>query len=201
MKTSIKPLLASGLLAIVLSTSTVYASDIVKSRVSKTVAAENVDVAAIKKIMISGNVEVTLVQTTKAKVLYTNDSDVDVSVKKEDDALYIHSKNNQTAKITVYVTDIYRVSASDNAIVKTKDALNLKFLQVFSSDNAKVAINAKTEGIYTVVKGNSELKLTGYSDFHTSIMDKSSKITLEEFSALKTDMSNSSLTAYATVKN
>ncbi len=188
MKTSIKTLVATSLMALAISTSTVYAH----TSVNPTVLASDVKVGSIKKLVISGNVEVTISQAPNSKVLFTNEGSADVSVKKVGNSLYVSAKTYaQGAKITIFVDDIYRIEASGNAVVQTKDVLKLTYLQVFLKDNAKVELNSKTASLYTVIANTSELTLKGATDFYTIQMDRSSKITLDKFVSKKTDMSAS----------
>jgi hypothetical protein len=217
MKTSIKTLLGTGLIAImVLSQSTVYAyNDGTQTGLShstvyanngapqkqKVVMARSVDVTSIQKIIVSGNVLVNIVQVPTSKVLYKNENNANVVVKKINNSLVINGGNAANgAEITVYVANIYRIDASGDAMVQTTGTLNLKNLQVFVKDNAKVEINSKTESLYTVIKDNAELKLQGHSDSHVLTMDKLSKITLENFSAVKTEKSNSDAISFAAMK-
>lgn len=190
MKTSIKSLFATGLIALAFSTSAVYANDALTTKI---VSAKSVDITTIQKVYVSGNVEVTLVQAPKSKTLFTKENNADVYVKTVGNALYIDAKNNntETAKITVYIDDIYRISAAGNAIIETQGVLKLKNLQVFLKDKAVAEINSKTESLYTVVDGEAELKLKGFSNAHAMVMDKLAKVTLEKFDAVKTDVSNS----------
>lgn len=191
MKTSIqtiKTIFATGLMALALTSSTVYANG---PEISKTVSARSVNVAAIKKLVISGNVEVTISQQPKAKSICTNEGNADVSVKKAGNTLYISSKHAQGGKVTIYVDEIYRIEANDNAVIYTSGILNLKYLQVFLKDNASLDLNAKTESLYTVMKNASALTLKGSTDFHTITMEKLARITLDKFTAKKTDMSSS----------
>ncbi|TKC10756.1 hypothetical protein FA048_11330 [Pedobacter polaris] len=188
MKTSIKTLFATGLIALALSTSTVYANNVVSGT---TISASAVNIASVKKLVISGNVEVTISQDPRAKVLYTNDGTGNVSVKKVGSSVYIDSKNNaHDAKITIYVDDIYRIEASDNATVFTNSELTLKYLQVFLKDSAKLELNSKTENLYTSIKNTSKLTLKGATDLYKIDMDKSSRIALEKFNSKKTDMTS-----------
>lgn len=188
MKTSIQSLLATGLMALVLSTSTVYAYE---APTTKAVSAKTADLAAIQKIYVKGNVSVTLVQAPKSKTYFSRENSEDVTVKKVGNSLYIDSKNNiNAAKITVYVDQIYRIDASENAFVDTKDVLNLKNLQIFLKDNAIAEIDSKTESLYTIVKDGAELKLKGHAAFYTMSMDKYAKVTLDKFSSTKTDVKN-----------
>ena len=155
----------------------------------KAVAASAVKIASIKKLIISGNAEVTISQNPKSKTLFINEGNEHVSVKKIGDAIYINSHNY--AKITVYVDDIYRIEASEQAIVRSEKTLNLKYLQVFSKDFAYVNINANTESLFTSIKDQSNLTLKGNTDLYTIDMDKSSRIALQNFKSKKTDMSAS----------
>ncbi|MGF1923114.1 MAG: GIN domain-containing protein [Bacteroidia bacterium] len=197
MKTSIKTLLTTGLLALAVSTSTVYAN----GSSPQIVSATSVDIASIQKIIVTGNVYVTIVQAPKSKFLYQNENNAEVIVKKTSNSLTIDGTNSvNTAEVTVYVDEIYRIDASGSAMVQTKGAFSVKNLQVFVKDHAKVEVNAKTESLYTVIKDSAELKLQGHSDSHVLTMDKLSKITLENFSATKTEKNNSDATALAAVR-
>ena len=198
MKTSIKTVFATGLIALAISTSTVYAT----GPASKILSASAVDISSIQKIIVTGNVSVTIVQAPKSKVLYQNENNTRVSVTKNNTSITIDGGNaTTTGEITVYVDNIYRIDASGNAMVQTKGDFNVKNLQVFVKDHAKVEVNAQTESLYTVIKDTAELKLQGHSDSHVLTMDKLSKITLENFSATKTDKNNTDTTTFAAVRN
>lgn len=186
MKTSIKTLIATSLIALTFSTSNIYANS---ELIPTSVSASAVNISSVKKLKISGNAEVTVVQNSKSKVLYTNDGIESVSVKKIGDAVYITSKHN--AKITIYVDDIYRIEADEDAVVTTENSLTLKYLQVFTKDNAFVTINAKTENLYTSIKDASIISLNGETDLYSIDMDKTSRITLQGFKSKKTDMTAS----------
>jgi hypothetical protein len=186
MKTSIKTLIATSLIALTFSTSNIYANTALKPN---TVSASAVNISSVRKLNISGNAEVTIVQNSKSKVLFTNEGTERVVVKKIGDVVYITSKSN--AKITLYVDEIFRIEAGENAVVTTENPLTLKYLQVFTKDNAYVNINAKTESLYTSIKDQSTLNLKGDTDLYTIDMDKTSRITLQQFRSKKTDMSAS----------
>jgi len=190
MKTSIKTIFATGLIALAtISSATVYAVNPVNET---SVSASAVKISSINKLKISGNVEVTIIQNSKSNVLYTNEGNEDVSVKKVGSSIYVSSKNkNQAGKITIYVDDIYRIEASENASVLANNLLTLKYLQVYITDNAYVKLNAKTENLYTAITGSSKLDLKGSTDLYTINMDKSSKISLNRFQSKQTDMQSS----------
>lgn len=185
MKTSIKTLFATGLIALAISTSA-YASEDLKIT---TVSATAIAPSSIKKLIVSGNVEVTLSQNPKSKVLYTDNGSDEVTVKKVGTSLFISSDKDATdAKITLYVDDIYRIFASENALVRTDDTLVLKNLQLYLSDAAQVELNAKTENLYTSIKNTSKLVLNGSTDLYSVDMDKTSRIGIEKFKSQKTEI-------------
>ena len=186
MKTSIKTLFATGLIALATSTSTVYANTTVSGT---TISASAVKISSVKKLIVSGNAEVTISQNANSKVLYTNEGNGNVTVKKVGDAVYVTSKNN--AKITIYVDDIYRVDASENAVVNNESTLSLKYLQVFLKDFASVDLNAKTENLYTSIKNKANLTLSGDTEIYKIDMDKTSRIALDQFKSKNTDMTAS----------
>jgi hypothetical protein len=103
--------------------------------------------------------------------------------------LKITSADNSQAKITVYVKSIYRVQASDDAVVKTDGKLDVKYLQVLLKGNAVAQISSKTESLYTVMEENADLKLTGATNNHILVMGSTPKLNLDRFAALKTEMS------------
>ena len=65
-------------MTVVVSTSTVYAYT---PAAVKTISASAVEVSSIKKVIVTGNVEVTLVQAPKSKTLYKKENDAYVHVK------------------------------------------------------------------------------------------------------------------------
>lgn len=188
MKTSIKTIIATSLVALTLSTSTIYANPIKKPT---TVSARAVSVSSIKKLYISGNVEVVLVQNKNAKLLYSNEGTTEAVVKKSGENLYISSKDNTTgAKIVLYVDDIYRINASEDAYVSTDGALNLNYLQVMMKDNAKISLNSHTKGLYSDIKNAAKLTLKGSTANYTVSMDRSARISIDSFKSAHTQMNS-----------
>jgi hypothetical protein len=188
MKTSIKTLIATGMIALALTSSTVYANG--SNPIQQSV--RDISVKAIKKLMISGNIEVTIIQQPKSKIAFTNEGTSDVVFTRVGDILKVSPKNaDASGKVTIYIDDIYRIEASGNAVVKTNDGLTLKYLQVFLKGNASLDLNAKTESLYTVMENQSELKLKGSTESHTISMERFSRVTLDNFTAAKTEMNSS----------
>ncbi len=190
MKTSIKTLIATSLTAIVLSTA-VFSTTVSAAVNPLTISA----VKTFKKISVSGNVEVTLIQRTATGVAYTDENVGTAKIMQEGDILRITATHGSTAKIIVYVDDIYRIEASGNAVVKTEGKLISKYLQIFLKGNAHAEINTTTEGLYTVIQDDADLKLSGSTDNHTLVMGNTQKLTIEKFAALKTNISSIEFTA------
>lgn len=191
MKTLIKTLIASSLTAIVLSTAvfttSVSANEIAPVKVST--------VNNFKRVSVKGNVEVTLIQRGTAGVSYADDNTGNAKIIQDGDILKISSADKGITKVIVYVNDLFRIEASENAMVKTEGKLTTQFLQIFLKGNAHADINTSTEGLYTVIKDNADLKLSGSTDNHTLVMGKTQKLTIDKFAALKTNISSVEIVA------
>jgi len=186
MKTSIKTLISTTLTAIVLS------SALFTTSVSATEKEpENtIKIADFKRISVKGNVELTIVQKGTIGISYNDDNYGTAKVVQDGDALRITSTSPEKTKLTVVVNDIYRIEASENAVVKTAGKLSTKYLQIFLKGNAHADINTSSEGLYTVIADDADLKLSGSTDNHTLVMGKSQKLTIDRFAALKTNISS-----------
>ncbi|QDW23564.1 hypothetical protein FFJ24_001460 [Pedobacter sp. KBS0701] len=185
MKTSIKTLTKSVLAAIVL-TSAIFSTSVMagEKQPVKMSAPKN-----ISQVIVSGNVEITLVQGQKESVSYNDDNTGSVKVIQYGHTLKITSTDRNTAKITVYVKDIYRIQASENAVVKTAGRLDSKYLQLFLKGDAVAEIDSDTESLYTVIEGRADLKLSGATAEHILVMGSTPKLNLDRFAAMKTQMS------------
>jgi len=191
MKTSIKTLIATSLTAIVLSTAA-FSTSVSASEVHPlTISA----LGSFKKVSVKGNVEVILIQRANNGVAYAEDNAGTVKIMHDGDVLRITSTDRTTAKVIVYLTDIYRIEAAENAVVKTEGKLNSKYLQIFLKGNAHAEINTTTEGLYTVIQDNADLKLSGSTDNHTLVMGNTQKLTIDKFAALKTNISSIEIAA------
>jgi hypothetical protein len=186
MKTSIKTLIATSLTAIVLS-SAVFATSVSATEKEPVTISK---ISAFKRISVKGNVELTIVQRNAAGVSYTDDNTGTAKIMQDGDNLKITSTSTDKTKLTVYVNDIYRIEASENAVVKTEGKLRTKYLQIFLKGNAHAEINTSTEGLYTVIADEADLKLSGSTDNHTLVMGNSQKLTIDRFAALKTNISS-----------
>ncbi|GGI28603.1 GIN domain-containing protein [Pedobacter mendelii] len=186
MKTSIKNLIATSLTAIVI-TSAAFTTSVLATEKNPITKESS---TSFKKIIVKGNVEVTLIQRQTEGVSYSDDNTGKAKITQEGNTLKISSTDRDVSKLTVYVNDLYRIEASENAVVKTNGKLKSKYLQIFLKDNAFAQITSNTEGLYTVIKDNADLKLSGSTDNHTLIMGNTQKLTIDKFAALKTNISS-----------
>lgn len=194
MKTLLKTLFASSL-ALVLSTSavlSVHATETIKPvHASKALS--------FKRIKVKGNVELTIVQGKRTGISYADENTGEVKVMQSGDGLEITALDNSTAKLTIYVNDIYRIQAMDNAKVKTQGKINTQYLQVFLSGNASLDLNSQTEGLYTVIGDHADLILSGSTGDHMLVMGKEQKLTMDKFVAANTKTSLNTENALASL--
>ncbi|AOM79150.1 GIN domain-containing protein [Pedobacter steynii] len=175
MKTSIKTLFASALTAIVLTSSafTTFAKD------TTPVSAP----AAVKfnKVVVTGNAKVVLVQSNSESVTTNDELGANTTVQQKGYTLYINSTESSPATIYVNVKDLQRIEASNTAQVKTRGNFDLAVLQIFLKDGAKANVNAKVGSLYTDMKDQSDLKLSGSSAEHHLVRNEVSKLNLNDF--------------------
>lgn len=186
MKTSIKTLISAALCAIVLSSAAVSpafaAEQIIPSR--------RISAPKFKKLLISGNVDVLLVQNNKTGVIINDDTyRAKIKVTQLGETLKIVSNHAERIQLTVYVNDIFRIDVSGNAAVKTFADLNLKYLQVFLHDSAAADIRTNTESLYTLVGDKAQLNLSGHSNHHALVMSRIARLSMKDFSAMKSEVS------------
>jgi hypothetical protein len=197
MKQRITSLLAIGTLALVLSTSTVFANDnlgtvTVRSTIKKA--------AIAKKLVISGNVEVTIVQDAESSKLYTNDGTTKARVYEDAGTIYVSAKKNaESSKVTVYVDNISRIKASGEAKVTTKNLLNVQYLQIVLKDKAAAKISAITESLYTKLMNESALKLQGKTGSFAVSTNELALLNTDNFKAKTTDVEKRNTADYARV--
>jgi len=183
MKTLFNTVLKSSSMAIVLLAS-VFSLTASAATIAVERAAVNPD---IKKVIVTGNTKVLLVQNTREYV--TVDAvDLDkVSLKQVGNTLTINSSESNPVTVTVYVKDLYRIDASDKASVNTSGNFNLTNLQIMLKDDAKARVKATTESLYTVIDGHANLELIGTSANHISKMAGIATIDTDKFAAVKTE--------------
>lgn len=143
--------------------------------------------ATFNKIRINGNVKLELVQGLKEKIEISGDySSKSTSFKKQGYTLIISSFEYAPVVIKVTVKDLQRIDACGDVVVETIGKFDLKYLQVFLKDNAKATVKANAESMYTYIKGNANLKLSGHTLDHTVLTDTLSKLNMDNLVAVKT---------------
>ncbi|WP_158798688.1 GIN domain-containing protein [Pedobacter sp. L105] len=182
MKTSLKTLFAAVMTALVLSSSVLTSVAAEKNRAFKVTTAND----EIKKIIVTGNTKVYLVQSNTESVTM-DENDIDkVSVKQIGNELHISSSEASPVAVTVYVKDIFRVDAANTSVVKTVGTFNLKYLQVILRDDAVARIKANTESLYTVTDGRGNLELLGSTAKYTLKTNGIAKLNTNKFDAKAT---------------
>ncbi|NRF41665.1 GIN domain-containing protein [Pedobacter foliorum] len=184
MKTLAKTIFASALTVIFLASTaiTTFASDIDKKVV------ESVAPMTFNKVKVSGNVKVLLVQSKRENIEVINGeyNQDKTSIKRLGYTLVINSTEASQITVLVSVSDLQRIDVSGSAVVKTDSKFNVKYLQVFLKDDAKAIVKANTESMYTYIKDNADLKLSGTTADHTLVKDDISKLDTDQLVALKT---------------
>jgi len=141
----------------------------------------------IKKVIVTGNTKVVLVQSYKEYITMDELYLDKVSLKQVGNTLTISSSETTPVTVTVYVKDIYRIDAADKANVKTAGKFNLKYLQVMLKGDACARVKAHTESLYTMINERANLELIGTSGSHVSRLAGVAKMNTEKFAALKTE--------------
>ncbi|MDQ0639925.1 hypothetical protein QF042_003490 [Pedobacter sp. W3I1] len=185
MKTSIKTLIAMASAVIILMA-------ILPTSLKATEKTETMynKIQNFRKIVIKGNVELMLVQRPTVGIAYADDNAGSTKVTQQGEVLRITGLSKETCKLIVYVNEIYRIEADQNAVVKTQAKLSTKFLQIILKGSAFAEINTSSEGLYTEILDNSTLKLKGNTNRHTLVMGKAPNLTIDHFAATQTDVSH-----------
>ncbi|WP_293782784.1 DUF2807 domain-containing protein [uncultured Pedobacter sp.] len=181
MKTSIKTMIAMVCGAITLTVA--HPDNLRAAEKNKTILHK---IQNFRKIVIKGNVEVMLVQQTTVGISYAADNVGNAKVIQQGEALHITNFNPEKCKLVIYVNDIYRIEANENAVVKTEVKLSTRFLQIILKDNALADINTNSEGLYTQILDNSTLKLKGNTGHHALVMGKATNLTIDGFVSAQT---------------
>ena len=194
MKTSIKTLLATALSVLFLSATafTTLANDGVKG---KKVAATNMNV---NMVVVSGPVDVYLIHSDheNIKIVSNHEEAPSLTITKKGAKLMIDGAENERVTMYVYLKDLKRIDASAQSTVRTQGDFNLDALQILLKDDAKANVNVNTKSLYTELKDQSALKLSGSTASHHLKKGSLAKIKMHEFNADKTEAS-SLTTAYA----
>jgi hypothetical protein len=142
---------------------------------------------AIKQIILTGNVRVTLIQSNYESVVIQQDYDHEKTVvKMVGNSLLINSQEHIPISVTVYAKAPYRIKASNTSCINTVGTLNVKNLQIMLSDKAKANVSTLTNSLYTLIKDDSRLRISGISQEHFANYDSSSQIKMDRLVCLNT---------------
>jgi len=183
MKTFIKTSFATLLTALVLTSSafTGTAAEFIKSRSLTTTP-----IQGINKIWVSGNVKLVLTQASTESINGTESYDqTNTSVQSKGQTLYINSTSSIQVTINITVKDLQRIEAYGQAVVLTSNNFDVKYLQVFLNQNARAKVNALAGSLYTVIKDNATLKMSGVAQEHTMLASNMKNVKLVDFVCLK----------------
>jgi len=190
MKTSIKTLIAAAVTTVVLTSSAFASTDEQKSTNAVTILNQ---VKNINKLVVSGNVEVFLIQApTESVKVYDSYYSKNALVQQENGVLRISSFQKETLQVAVYVNTLSSIQASDNAVVKTFGKVGFLSLDIILKDKASAEIESNTISLYTSVKDNANLKLSGSTEDHTAVLGSVAQMSMSLFTA-----ANSSVTSIA----
>ncbi|RYG22059.1 MAG: hypothetical protein EOO07_00970 [Chitinophagaceae bacterium] len=190
MNTSIKNLISAVLTTVVLTSSAFASTDEQKNTNTVTILNQ---VKNINKLVVSGNVEVFIIQApTESVKVYDSYYSKNALVQQEQGVLRISSFQKETLKVAVYVNNLSAIQASDNASVKTFGKVSFLSLDVILKDKATADINTSTISLFTSVKDSASLTLSGATEDHTAVLGSVATMSMNQFAAV-----NSSVTSVA----
>ncbi|RZK80553.1 MAG: hypothetical protein EOO92_07490 [Pedobacter sp.] len=181
MKT-LKTLFAAALTAVVLTSSafTTFASE--------PVVQSAVNTSGINKIWVSGNVKIVLTQGENEGVKGTDTYNAEkTSVSKQGQTLYINSMESSQITLNVTVADLQRIEAYGQSVVVTSNNFDVKYLQLFLNQSATAKIKTTAGSLYTVIKDDASLKISGTADQSTMVASNMKNVKLNDFATLKSE--------------
>lgn len=180
MKTLAKTLFAAVLAVVLLASSSV------KGLAANTTQLE-LPATGFNKIWVSGNVKVFLTQSDKEGVFVDEDfNPAFTSVMGKGNTLYINTTEIGCVVIRVSVKDLQRIEAAGNAQVITSNKFDVKCLQVILSQSASAKVNAIAGSLYTNVREDARLKMSGVTDQHTAVATNAKNVQLDGLLSLST---------------
>ncbi|MFP5079347.1 GIN domain-containing protein [Pedobacter sp. JCM 36344] len=142
--------------------------------------------SGFNKIWVSGNVKIVLTQGEKESIIGMQNFDAKkTSVLSKGQTLYINSTESDRVTLNITVKDLQRVQAYGHSVVVTSNNFDVKYLQLFLNQSAKAKINTTAGSIYTVVKDDAVLKLTGTAQQSTMVASNIKNVKMADFASLK----------------
>lgn len=173
LKSTISPILCLILLFCLTHAKTVQAKE------NKTDKPKQIQ--TFNRIVVTGNVELLLVPRENIGIAYEDNTETNAKVTQQGNKLHIAGKTHLTTRIVLYINDIYRIEAHQNAKVRSEAVINAKHLQVVLKDGAEANLNVNTEGLYTAISDSAVLKLEGSSNHHNLLASGASKFIANHF--------------------
>lgn len=179
MKTLTKKLFAAVLMLMITASSvmTTFASD---NNIN--LGSGIVNVPSFNKIWVSGNVRIVLKQGDKESIeAGENFNPKTTSVQSKGQTIYINSTEVGSVTLNITIKDLQRIEACGSAVVTSANNLNVKHLQLFINQSAKIRVSANAETLYTVVKDRAVLKINGSASQHSMVAANMKNIKFNNF--------------------
>ena len=142
---------------------------------------------SFNKIWVAGNVKIVLTQGETEGVSVGEDFNAEkTSVQYKGQTLYINSMAAGQVTVNVNVRDLQRIEAAGSAVVVMSNNFDVKYLQLFLSQSAKVKLNAVVGSLYTVISDDAALKMNGSAEEHTLMASNMSNIKFGDFVCVHT---------------
>ena len=95
--------------------------------------------------------------------------------------------NAPAVYINISVKDLQRIEAAGGSSVVTTGNFDIKYLQVFLNQCATAKVKTTTKSLYTVIKDDAVLKMSGTADEHILVADNMKNAKLRSFVSLRTE--------------
>ncbi|WP_432712606.1 GIN domain-containing protein [Pedobacter sp.] len=148
------------------------------------------------KIVVSGNVEVTLIQDVHDQVSIMNDYyPINVLLQEKKGLLHISNYNRAKLNVVIHLKNLSSLTVKDKSTVRTVGNFYLLNFDVDLRDQAKANIKANTVNLTTHIADQAQLILTGCTDQYDAKVEETAALNLNQFRAQHTNFSNE-ITAY-----
>ncbi len=183
MKSFTKTIFSTLLAAVVVSSSAFTSAAATPANVTSSSMAQ---VIGINKIWVSGNVKLILTQGDKESISGTENYDENRTVvHRKGQTLYVNSTSATQVIINITLKDLQRIEAYGQSTVLTTNNFDVKYLQVLLNQNAKARVNAIAGSVYSVIKDNATLRMSGVAKEHTMLASDIKNVKLVDFVCLK----------------
>lgn len=182
MKTLAKTLFAAALTAVVFTSSAIstFAAEPVKAETKTS------SLSKFNRIWVSGNVKIILTQGDKQNVEGADNYDAaKTSVSTDGKTLFINSMETNQVTLNITVKDLERIEAYGESVVVTSNNFDVKYLQLFLSQGATAKIKTTAGSLFTIVKEDAVLKLSGTAAQSTMIAGNMKNVKLTDFACHK----------------